>query len=110
MRKAVAVVAVVLALSFGALAKSGEKKGSWQGWISDAKCGAKVDADCAKKCIGGGEAMVFVNDKDKSVLHITNPDVMKDHVGHHVKVKGSVADGKLTIASASMMKDQTIKK
>ncbi len=110
MRKAVAVLAVVAALSFGALAKSGATKGSWEGYISDAKCGAKVDADCAKKCIGGGEKMVFVNDKDKSVLPITNPDTMKDHIGHHVKVKGSVSDGKLTIASASMMKDQAPKK
>jgi hypothetical protein len=33
-------------------------KGTWTGWVSDAKCGAKVDAACAKKCADSGEARV----------------------------------------------------
>lgn len=37
------------------------KTGSWHGWVSDAKCGAKVNADCAKKCADAGQALVFVN-------------------------------------------------
>jgi hypothetical protein len=109
MKKAFAVVAIATMLSLGAMAKSA-KSGSWDGWVSDEKCGAKVDADCAKKCIGAGQKMVFVTDKDKKVIPIANPDALKGHEGHHVNVKGSVKDGALTVASASMLGDQGTKK
>jgi hypothetical protein len=109
MKKFVALSAIVLMLSFGAFAKGSKSSGSWDGWISDAKCGAKVNADCAKKCIAGGEKMVFVTDKDKKVIPISNPDALKGHEGHHVNVKGSVKDGALTVQSASMLPDQSMK-
>ena len=109
MKKMLAVVGIAMMLSVGAMAK-GAKSGSWNGWVSDEKCGAKVDADCAKKCIGAGQKMVFVTDKDKKVIPISNPDALKGHEGHHVKVKGSVKDGALTVASASMLKNQTAAK
>jgi hypothetical protein len=108
MKKLVALSAIVLMLSFSAFAK-GSKSGSWDGWVSDEKCGAKVNADCAKKCIGAGQKMVFVTDKDKKVIAISNPDALKGHEGHHVNVKGSVKDGALTVQSASMLPDQTMK-
>ena len=60
MKKLVALSAMVLMLSFSAFAK-GSKSGSWDGWVSDEKCGAKVNADCAKKCIGAGQKMVPVD-------------------------------------------------
>ncbi|HSM84788.1 MAG TPA: hypothetical protein VLT16_01495 [Candidatus Limnocylindrales bacterium] len=81
------------------------KTGSWHGWVSDAKCGAKVNADCAKKCADAGEKLVFVN-SDKAVIPVTNPEVLKGHEGHHVMVKGNLDNGMLTVSSVKMMKDQ----
>ena len=61
------------------------KDQSWEGWISDAKCGAQganaSHAACAKKCIGAGEKPVFVSDKDQKVIAVANPDAVKDHDG-----------------------------
>ena len=78
------------------------------GIVSDAKCGAaNHDADCVKKCAQAGEALVIVNDKDKSVMSVKNPDVLKGHEGHHVKVKAEVnPDNSLQITNVAMMKNQ----
>ena len=71
---------------------------SWDGWISDSKCAAKganeAHAQCAKKCIAGGEKPVLVTDKDQKVVPIENPSAITGHEGQHVKVTGSLtADG-----------------
>lgn len=104
---------VMLVLAFGVLAfafgSSSGKAGSWTGWISDEKCGAKVDAACAKKCVEGGQKAVFVNDKDKTVYPIANQDAVKGHAGHHVTLKGTMANNTLTVSSVTMEKDQSMK-
>ena len=106
-RTFLAITAAVLMTS-GAFAAS--MKGSWNGWVSDAKCGAsKIDAACVKTCEDAGSPLVFVSDKDNSVLQVSNQDVLKDHEGHHIRVKGTVDGDKLTITSVSMLKDQTMK-
>jgi hypothetical protein len=71
---------------------------SWDGWISDSKCGAKganaAHAQCAKKCIEGGEKPVLVTDKDQKVVPIENAAAVAGHEGQHVKVTGKLtADG-----------------
>ena len=116
MKKLFVVLVLVLVVSMFTFAASGKDKatsGSWTGWISDSKCGAKgADAGhaaCAKKCIDGGEKAVFVSDKDKTVYPIANQDAVKGHEGHHVTVKGSMDKNTLTVASVSMEKDQTMK-
>ena len=81
---------------------------SWDGWISDSKCGAKganaAHADCAKKCIGMGEKPVFVSDKDQKVIGIDNPDAVTGHEGHHVKVTGTMdANGMLHVDKVTML-------
>ena len=106
-RTFLAITAAVLMTS-GDLA--GSMQGSWTGWVSDAKCGAsKIDATCVKECEDAGSPLGFVNDKDKSVLQVSNQDVLKGHEGHHIKVKGTVDGDKLTVTSVSMLKDQTMK-
>jgi len=102
MKKFLVAVALTAFLAAGALAKSG----SWTGYVSDAKCGAKVNADCTKKCAEAGEKLVFVNDADKSVIAVSNPDVLKGHEGHHVKVQGKLDNNTLTISQVSMVQDQ----
>ncbi|HEX4487075.1 MAG TPA: hypothetical protein VH088_12455 [Terriglobales bacterium] len=101
MKKILATIVATLCLAMVAMAAP--KDGSWTGYVSDAKCGAKVDAACAKKCADSGEARVFVNDTDKSVLKVSNQDALKGHEGHHVKVNGSVDGDTLTVASVSMV-------
>lgn len=53
----------------------------------------------------GGKA-VFENDKDKQTWAISNPDAVKGHEGHHVKVKAKLdeANHSLTIDKLTMMR------
>ena len=74
---------------------------SWDGWISDSKCGAKgANADhaaCAKGCISKGEKPVFVSDTDQQVINIDNPKSVAGHEGQHVKVTGTMKNGTLHV-------------
>src|SRR3974390_2174792 len=67
---------------------------TFDGWISDSKCGAKganaAHAQCAKKCVEGGEKPVLVTDKDQKVMPIDNPSAITGHEGEHVKVTGTL--------------------
>ncbi|HYL12139.1 MAG TPA: hypothetical protein VEV41_03840 [Terriglobales bacterium] len=106
--KKIFATAVLLALMATA-ALAGGSKGSWTGYVSDAKCGAKVNAECAKKCADAGQPLVFVNDADKSVLPVANQEALKDHAGHHVKVEGSLDNNTLTVDNVSMVADEGAK-
>jgi len=77
------------------------------GWVSDEKCGAKdIDnADCAKKCAEAGSKLVFVSEKDKSVINVDNPDALKGHEGHHVRVTGKMDNGTLHVDKVDMLKE-----
>jgi hypothetical protein len=62
------------------------------GWISDSMCAAKhagTGAACAKKCIEGGADPVFVDEANKAVWKIDNPDAVKGFYGSHVTVTGT---------------------
>ena len=83
------------------------------GYISDSKCGAMhngstPNAACVKKCIGGGAKPVFVDDANKSVYTIDDPDSVKGHEGHHVSVVAKMDDSAKTIhiTKLSMLADQ----
>ncbi len=79
------------------------------GWVSDAKCGAKLNADCAKKCAEAGQPLVIVT-ADKKVVPVANSDVLKAHAGHRVTVTGTMDNGKLTVTKVEMAKDQSMPK
>lgn len=104
--KRLLVVFTLLALSTLSFAKPK----TWNGWISDAKCGAKVNAECAKKCVQqGNQAAVFVTDDSKQVVQIHNQDAVKEHAGHHVKITGKMEkDGSLHVDKIQMLPDQTM--
>ncbi len=104
MKKFLAVVVFAAVVSSLSLAEAG----SWTGWVTDAKCAPKVNAECAKKCAEAGEKLVFVN-SDKTVMQVANPETLKGHEGHHVTVKGTVDKGTLTISSVEMVKDDATK-
>jgi hypothetical protein len=96
----------VLALSAMAFDDMG-KSMTVNGWVSDDKCGAKganAGAEaCTKKCVGAGAKVVIVTDKDQKVLAVDNPDALKDHLGHHVAVTGSVKGDSIHVDSTKML-------
>ncbi len=93
-RNTMLLAALLVACFTYAMASPGA--GTWDGWLSDAKCGAKGanagHAQCAKKCVEGGEKPVLVTDKDQKVVAIANPEAVAGHEGQHVKVTGSMTD------------------
>lgn len=99
-------LAFSMVLFFVVLASAASKE-TVNGWVSDSKCaaqGAKAGhEDCAKKCIEGGQKMVVVTDKDQKVLTVSNPDALKDHIGHHVAVTGEVSGDSIKVDSAKML-------
>jgi len=45
-----------------------------------------------------GSKTVFVNDKDKQTWIVANPDVLKEHNGHHVELKATFDTANKTIS------------
>jgi hypothetical protein len=73
---------------------------SINGWISDSMCAAKhagTGAACAKKCIEGGSAPVFVDEAKKAVWSIDNPDAVKGFYGDHVTVQATADADKKSV-------------
>jgi hypothetical protein len=110
MKTRVLLVIGLFLLSMTALAAA--KDNSWNGWISDSKCGAKganaSHAACAKKCIDAGEKPVLVTDKDQKVVAIDNPDAVMNHLAHHVEVMGKMnADGSIHVDKVKMLSQKS---
>jgi hypothetical protein len=106
----------LLVLSMGALASADTAKEKWiKGWVSDSKCGTKGAGAgheaCGKKCLDGGEHLVFVDEFKHKVLNVDNPDTLKDHMGHRVAVQGTVdqAAGTIHVDKVNMIKQKTTK-
>jgi len=93
--------AVLIVLTLVLVVVAGAKEAAVNGWVVDAKCGAKMasaqGAACAKKCIAAGEKVAFVPDGTQDVLIVDNPDALKGHEGHHVTVTGTENKDKKTI-------------
>jgi hypothetical protein len=90
------------------------KASTMTGWVSDSMCGVKganaSHAACAKKCLGGGESVVFVTDKDQKVMKVANQDALKDHAGEHVQIEASTnADGALQVDKVTPMPEKAAK-
>jgi len=84
-----------------------DKSETVNGWVTDAKCGAKGanagGAACTKKCIDAGEKAVLVTDGDQKVLAVENQDALKGHEGHHVAVTGHVTGDSIHVMSVKML-------
>lgn len=96
----------VLALSALAFDDMG-KSATVNGYVVDAKCGAKGAhagaEECTKKCVAAGEKMVIVTDGDQKVIAVENQDALKGHEGHHVAVTGSMDKDSMKVASVKML-------
>jgi hypothetical protein len=88
------------------------------GYLSDEKCAvsgakAKTAAEwvqpaafeaCVKKCVGSGEALVFVTEDNKILkIYAASMDKVKPVMGHKVKINGKVEGGTLTVTSVSTL-------
>ena len=98
------VAAVALPLTAAETAK-----GSWTGWITDSHCGAKGanakhTADCVAKCAKEGGKVVFFNEGDKKLYGIDKQDEAMKHVGHEVKVTGTLEGDQIKVSSFDMAK------
>jgi hypothetical protein len=100
---AICFVFALTALAFDDMGKST----TVNGWITDAKCGAKganaAGEACTKKCVAAGEKMVIVTDKDSKVLTVDNQDALKGHEGHHVAVTGNMGKDSIHVDSVKML-------
>lgn len=92
-----------------ATAQAGNKSkmaGAVDGWITDDMCGAKganAGAEaCTKKCIKEGAKAVFVNDADGKVWMISNPNAIRGHEGHHVRITGPMDAANKTVHVESL--------
>ena len=107
---------VVLGLS--AVATMTAFAGEFTGYLSDEKCAvsgakAKTAAEwiqpaafeaCVKKCVKGGEAVVFVTEDNKILkIDASSMDKIMPVIGHKVKINGKVEGGKLTVDSVSTL-------
>ena len=105
MKKRVLLVVGLYLCCMTALAVA--KDQTWDGWISDSKCGAKGAnagaAACTKKCLEEGAKVVVVTDGDQKVLNVENPDALKGHEGHHVAVSGHVTGDTIHVTGVKML-------
>jgi len=95
------LLAVLLMLAVVLVVAAVAKDMPINGWVTDSKCGVKgtnlAHASCAKNCIAAGAKTAFVPDGTQDVLIVDNPDSLKDHIGQHVTVTGSMDKGNKTI-------------
>jgi hypothetical protein len=94
------ILSVFLLVASSAVAAHAADSSSINGWISDSMCAAKhagTGAACAKKCIEGGSAPVFVDESKKAVWSIDNPDAVKEYYGAHVTIKATTDADKKSV-------------
>jgi len=96
MKKLIAIV--LLTFSFTASAMAAEFKG----FVEDKSCagspGMAGDAECAKKCIKGGDSAVLVT-PDGKIYKIANQDKIVSFAGENVTVTGELKGDTITVAS-----------
>lgn len=82
----------------------------WIGWITDEHCGAKGASEghksCALKCADGGAALVFYNPANEKIYKLSDQDAAKKHIGHKVKVVGTIEGETITVESISEAKSE----
>ena len=98
--------AAIMAATLFAAALTMAADGTWTGYISDSKCGAKGANDkageCTTKCVKEGAKYVFVDDADQKVYVVDAQDKVAAHAGHHVTVKGTVEGDTLKLDTIEM--------
>jgi hypothetical protein len=87
---------MTLAIGFALFAGAAMAE-QYTGWIGDADCvkTAKFDGDVQITCVASGAPLVFVNEADKKIYVIANPDKAKELIGKKVRLTGDLKDDKV---------------
>lgn len=109
MKKALSLATLVA--TFGFLTLCFAAPTTVHGYIMDAKCAAgahknqmKGNVQCATNCVTGGSAAVLVEDgRAGKVIQIANQDAVKDVLGKHVALTGTVSGDSITVDSAKAL-------
>jgi hypothetical protein len=102
------LVCSLLLVLFVGISLATPKDSSWTGWVTDTHCGAKgasaKHADCARKCVEGGQAKwALYNPKDKKIYTLDPQDKAAEHAGHLVKVTGTASGETITAKSIEVI-------
>ena len=84
----------ILAVLAGLMFATGGLSGAWTGEMTEAE-GSHGSAYLQLQ--QDGDKITFVNDADQKSWDVMNPETLKDHVGHHVKVSAHVYSDKNSI-------------
>ncbi|HEX9119116.1 MAG TPA: hypothetical protein VF840_01110 [Terriglobales bacterium] len=108
----VALLALVVLISLSALAQYGSDK---QDSTGKKDSSAKTSAGpAAKDVVGtiGKDGKTFTGDKDKKSWKLVNPEAVKGHEGHHVKLNAHFYPdkGEAHVMSLSMNTGDSMKK
>ena len=79
--------------------------GEYSGYLSDKKCAKATagHADCAAKCVKGGQPVVLVEEGEGGKIYdIANADAVEGHIGHKVTITGKLDGSKLQVESVKM--------
>lgn len=102
----VALLLLLAPLSFTTPGRSVGTARTWDGWITDDKCGAKGAGahhkDCASKCSEKGARLVLYDIHDKMIYGLDKQDLAKEHIGHEVTVTGTAVGYKIAVESIEM--------
>ena len=107
--------AVALLMSVGALAQDTTKQDTMK--HDDMKQDTMKSEKMSAKTMGvsgkvGDDGKTFVADNDGKTWKVSNPDALKGHEGHHVRVKAQVDADKdeINVSSVKMLKAKSADK
>lgn len=98
-----AVVAATFLLAVPAAAEQAEagEQAAWTGWITDDQCGAgnanAKGKSCALSCYRNGARLVLYVKADDRLYGLDRQELAAGHVGHEVRVTGTIKDGIITV-------------
>lgn len=90
---------------------------TWTGWFSDEKCAraransgtyTATNADCARRCIEGGAAVVFIAEQEKVLYMVKNYPTAKDDLGYQIEVTGTLDDQTQTLTVQSVKRLEAV--
>jgi hypothetical protein len=96
-------VTAMLALGLATLGMAADFSGFVEDTACSTKAGMKNNAECAQKCIKGGDKAVLVT-PDGKVYQIAEQDKIVAHAGHNVTISGELKGDTISVAKVSMNK------
>ena len=108
MKRIAAILAIVLIAGGLSLTMAAGTEGTWKGIVTDKMCATKgvnlTDAECAKKCVAGGDKYALYTTADKKVYVLTPANKIVAHAGQEVTIKGTLDGDTITVASVTAPK------